>query len=213
MIDTVLAAISWPWLIASLVCIATPGTDSIGTLSIGMARGGRRGAAFALGVGLGCLTHTVWAALGIAAIVATSETLFLLIKLAGASYLIYLGLQALRNRGGFDLSSAANGSSQTFTLIRQGFTSNALNPKVMLFFIAFIPQFVSSSGAPVWQQMLVLGSGFALLTTLAYVFLGLAAGKVGQRLMRQPAIAAWLNRLTGLAFIGLALRLAFAERK
>ncbi len=213
MIDTVLAVLNWPWFIASMVCIATPGTDSIGTLSIGMARGGQRGAAFALGVGLGCMTHTVWAALGIAAIVATSETLFLLIKLAGAGYLIYLGLQALRNRGGFDLTSSANGSNQTSTLIRQGFISNALNPKVMLFFIAFIPQFVSSTGAPVWQQMLVLGSGFALLTTLAYVALGLAAGKVGQSLMRQPAIAAWLNRLTGIAFIGLALRLAFAERK
>jgi threonine/homoserine/homoserine lactone efflux protein len=213
MIDTVLAALSWPWFIASVVCIVTPGTDSIGTLSIGMARGGQRGAAFATGVGLGCMTHTVWAALGIAAVVATSETLFLLIKLAGAGYLIYLGLQALRNRGGFDLSASSNGSSQTATLIRQGFISNALNPKVMLFFIAFIPQFVTSAGAPVWQQMLVLGSGFALLTTLAYVGLGLAAGKVGKHLMRQPAIAAWLNRLTGIAFIGLALRLAFAERK
>jgi threonine/homoserine/homoserine lactone efflux protein len=213
MIDIMLAIWSWPWFIASLLCIATPGTDSIGTLSIGMARGGQRGAAFALGVGLGCMTHTVWAALGIAAIVATSETLFLLIKLAGAAYLIYLGLQALRNRGGFDLAASANGSSDTSVLIRQGFISNALNPKVMLFFIAFIPQFIVSTAAPVWQQMLVLGSGFALLTSIAYIGLGLAAGQVGQRLMRQPSIALWLNRLTGVAFLGLALRLAFAERK
>jgi threonine/homoserine/homoserine lactone efflux protein len=145
--------------------------------------------------------------------VATSETLFLLIKLAGAAYLIYLGLQALRNRGGFDLAASANGSSDTSVLIRQGFISNALNPKVMLFFIAFIPQFIVSTAAPVWQQMLVLGSGFALLTSIAYIGLGLAAGQVGQRLMRQPSIALWLNRLTGVAFLGLALRLAFAERK
>jgi threonine/homoserine/homoserine lactone efflux protein len=176
--------------------------------------GARRAAGGGLCSGCGLrVTHTVWAALGIAAIVATSETLFLLIKLAGAAYLIYLGLQALRNRGGFDLAASANGSSDTSVLIRQGFISNALNPKVMLFFIAFIPQFIVSTAAPVWQQMLVLGSGFALLTSIAYIGLGLAAGQVGQRLMRQPSIALWLNRLTGVAFLGLALRLAFAERK
>jgi threonine/homoserine/homoserine lactone efflux protein len=211
--DAVDLSLFIPYFLASMVCIATPGTDSIGTLSIGMSRGARQGASFALGVGLGCLTHTLWATLGIAAIVAASETLFAAIKYLGAAYLLYLGIQCLRSKAGLQLSGPQGSTTESGRLVVQGFLSNALNPKVMLFFIAFLPQFVNPAVGPIWQQMLFMGVGFALLTGLSYIVLGLFAGRVGTWLMRKPSAILWLNRLTGAAFIGLALRLAVAERK
>ena len=100
----------WPYLVASLVCIASPGPDSLSVLSIGLARGRREAMQFALGVGTGCLTHTLWAALGVAAVVAASENLFTAIKLAGAAYLLWLGVGAVGVPGGvFNFGWAGDG--------------------------------------------------------------------------------------------------------
>jgi threonine/homoserine/homoserine lactone efflux protein len=200
---------------AALIVIAAPGPDSLNSLAIGMARGRREGVAYALGVGVGCLTHTLWAMLGISAIVAASATLFNVIKWLGVAYLVWLGLQSLRSRGGFVVGTdARDGGRNALQRFRQGVLTNALNPKVMLFFLAFLPQFVDPQrGAAVIWQLGLMGLSFTIITALAYSALAWSAGAVGARLTRQPRIALWLERATGAVFIAMAARLAFAERR
>jgi threonine/homoserine/homoserine lactone efflux protein len=204
------------FLLAALVVIASPGPDSLNSLAIGLARGRREGVAYAMGVGLGCLTHTLWAMLGISAIVAASATLFAAIKWVGVAYLLWLGVQALRSRGALSELQQADQSDTSSARQRfvQGLLTNALNPKVMLFFLAFLPQFVDAQHAvPLVWQLGLMGLSFAAITTLAYCGLAASAGTVGKRLTQQPSIALWLERATGVLFIAMALRLAFAERK
>jgi len=203
------------FLVAACVVIAAPGPDSLNTLAIGMSRGRREAVAYALGVGIGCMTHTLWAVLGVSALVAASEALFTLVKLAGVAYLLWLGVQALRDRGGLappggDAASAALPARRR---LLQGVLTNALNPKVMLFFLAFLPQFADPRLGAVGVQMFWMGTSFAVITTIAYVLLGAGAGTVGARLLRRPSLARWLNRATGVLFIGLALRLVLADRQ
>jgi threonine/homoserine/homoserine lactone efflux protein len=211
----------WPYLLAALICILSPGTDSLGTLTIGLSHGQRPAMAFAAGVGTGCLTHTLWATVGIATIVAASDTLFNSIKFAGAAYLLWIGIKALRAPAIAITSTTEHSTDPKLSeSIRktffQGFFSNAMNPKVMLFFIAFLPQFVvnnSPANNPVWLQMMTLGVIFAAITGGLYVLLGYASGGVGQFLKRQPIVLQSINRLSGLVFIGMALKLALTDRK
>ncbi len=206
-----------PYIAASMVCIASPGPDSLTVLSLGLARGRRDAMQFALGVGTGCLTHTLWAALGVAALVAASEQLFTAIKLAGAAYLLWLGVGALRARGALAAGQLAGTSDappgrRGWQRFLNGFINNSLNPKVMLFFIAFLPQFVDPALGPVSHQMLQLGAGFALMTATSYVLLGAASGRVGELLRRRPGLALALDRAVGVLFIGLAARLVLTQR-
>lgn len=203
------------FLLAACVVIAAPGPDSLNTLAIGMSRGRREAIAYAVGVGIGCLTHTLWAVLGISAVIAASETLFGAVKWIGVLYLLWLGVQALRQRGTMrasDADAAVHAPIGASTRILQGALTNALNPKVMLFFMAFLPQFADPQLGAVGAQMLVMGLAFAVLTTVAYALLGASAGHLGARLLRRPSIAQRLNRATGMLFIALALRLMLAQR-
>ncbi len=213
-----------PYLIASLICIAAPGADSLGTLSIGLGQGRSKAMAFAAGVGTGCITHTLWAALGVAAIVQSSATLFSALKIAGALYLIYLGVMswvhaddALNASNKSPTNSMTQGDTPSNSEARffwRGFLSNALNPKVMLFFLAFLPQFVDVRiDSPVWMQMTLMGLGFGFLTAFSYVGLGWASGAASHWIAAHPAVLRWINRCAGVMFIGLAARLLIAERK
>ena len=204
------------FLVAALIVIASPGPDSLNSLAIGLARGRREGVAYALGVGVGCLTHTLWAMLGISAVVAASATLFNVIKWIGVAYLLWLGVQALRSSGRFAVNDAQERGPSVSAMqrFRQGLLTNALNPKVMLFFLAFLPQFVDPQrGLAVIWQLGLMGLTFTLVTAVAYSALAWSAGAVGIRLARQPRIALWLERATGIVFIAMAARLAFADRK
>ena len=208
------------FLLAACVVIATPGPDSLNTLAIGISRGRREAVSYALGVGIGCLTHTLWAVLGVSALVAASEALFSLIKFVGVAYLLWLGVQALRDRGALQPASGASVEPEGATSpassrrrVLQGVLTNALNPKVMLFFMAFLPQFADPGLGAIGAQMLLMGLAFAAITALAYVLLGMSAGTLGARLLRRPSFTLWLNRATGVLFIGLALRLTLAERR
>jgi threonine/homoserine/homoserine lactone efflux protein len=202
------------FLVAALIVIAAPGPDSLNSLAIGLSRGRREGVAYALGVGVGCLTHTLWAMLGISAVVAASATLFNVIKWVGVLYLAWLGVQALRSAGSRLVAQEEMPASRASQRLRQGLLTNALNPKVMLFFLAFLPQFVDPQHdvAVIWQLGL-MGLTFTVITAIAYCALAAGAGAVGSRLARQPRIALWLERVTGALFIAMAVRLAFAERK
>lgn len=202
------------FLLAALVVIAAPGPDSLNSLAIGLARGRREGVAYALGVGVGCLLHTLWAALGISALVAASATAFAVIKWVGVAYLLWLGVQALRGGASLALPNAAPQAravpaSQRF---RQGLLTNALNPKVMLFFLAFLPQFVDAA-APLVPQLVLLGSVCVLLNTLVDV----VAVFTAERLLASQAVrssrARLLTRISGATMIGLGAFLALAKRQ
>ena len=199
-----------------MVCILSPGADSLGTLTIGISRGQRPAMAFAAGVGIGCLTHTLWAAVGIATIVATSEALFSTLKYLGAAYLLWIGIKAIRAKPTAIAEHKAEVDSKTlWKTFMSGLVANSLNPKVMLFFIAFLPQFVSTRDVvanPIWLQMLILGVIFSVITGTLYVLLGFASGSISKFLQKREHVMTWINRISGMVFIGLALKLALTDK-
>ncbi|MBS0348384.1 MAG: LysE family translocator [Proteobacteria bacterium] len=204
-LDTLLAFLG----ISVLITLA-PGPDNLMVIGHSLARGRRAGLAFGIGCAAGCATHTAWAALGIAALVRTSPALLLAVKLAGAAWLLWLGIQALRSSGG--LSPAAGLPPQPWQRdLRRGFVANALNPKVGLFFLAFLPQFTDPAAGNPSLQMLVFGTVFAAQTVVVFGGLALAAGTIGRLLARRPRLGPWLDRLCGALFIGLALRLLASD--
>ena len=211
--DVTLAQIAGFLLAAALITFA-PGPDNLSVLSLGLARGRRAGIGFGLGCAAGCFTHTVWATLGVTALIAASETAFLALKMAGAAYLVWLGWQALRSAGANFTAEAGSGNDPTplRAYLLRGFVANAINPKVALFFLAFLPQFVDPARGSAAVQTALLGTLFAAQTVLIFGALGWYAGSVGGWLRRRPAVGRWLDRATGVLFVGLGIRLALAER-
>lgn len=201
------------FLAASALITIAPGPDNLMVLSVGISRGQRAGIGFGLGCALGCFMHTLWAALGIGAVVMASEATFTVLKMAGAAYLVYIGVMSWRFAGKATLVKLDDGAVEPITAhLRRGFIANVINPKVALFFIAFLPQFVDPARGAVWLQMVVLGALFAAQTVLIFGSLGWFAGGVGHRLQAQPALAVWLDRCAGTIFFVLALHLANATR-
>jgi len=201
------------FLAASALITIAPGPDNLMVLSVGISRGRAAGIGFGLGCALGCFTHTLWATLGIGAVVLASAATFTTLKMAGAAYLVYIGVNAWRHAGKAALVALDPGAEEPVaTHLRRGFIANVINPKVALFFIAFLPQFVDQSRAAVWPQMLLLGSLFAAQTVVIFGSLGWFAGSLGQRLQRQPRLAVWLDRGAAAMFFALALHLATTGR-
>jgi threonine/homoserine/homoserine lactone efflux protein len=200
------------YVVASLALIATPGQDMLYVLSRSLAQGRVAGVCSALGVCGGILVHTALAALGVGAILQASEALFLALKLAGAAYLVYLGARLLFSRerplgtrgDGARLSPAA--------LAWQGMLSNVTNPKIVLFFFAFLPQFVDPASAHPTRDLVLLGVLYAALALPVKVGVGLAAGGLSEHVLRNPAAMTWVNRASGTILVGLGLRLAATER-
>lgn len=202
------------FLLAMLVISATPGPDMLGILSYGVGRGRQAGMGFAIGVGLGTLFHTLLAVAGISAVVATSPWAFRFIVYAGASYLIYLGSRALvaqPKAEGVKWDAQVPRHNFSEACLR-GFLCNALNPKVGLFFLAFLPQFIDA-GRPAWSQLLLLGIVFWLWVTFSYSLLGYYSGLVGGWLRGRSSAGQWIDRVTGALFVGLGLHLIFTGQK
>ncbi|MDO8788168.1 MAG: LysE family translocator [Sulfuritalea sp.] len=201
------------FLAASALITIAPGPDNLMVLSVGISRGRSAGIGFGMGCALGCFTHTLWATLGIGAVVLASEATFTTLKMAGAAYLVYIGIMAWRYAGKMALIQLDHGSAEPIVAhVRRGFIANVINPKVALFFIAFLPQFVDQTRGAVWPQMLLLGALFAVQTVLIFGSLGWFAGSLGARLQQQPRLAVWLDRCAGTIFFALALHLATAAR-
>lgn len=206
-IDVLLA-----FLAASALITIAPGPDNLMVLSVGISRGRAAGIGFGLGCALGCFTHTLWATLGIGAVVMASEGAFTTLKMAGAAYLVYIGIMAWRHAGKLGVIKLDAAAEPLGAHVRRGFIANVINPKVALFFIAFLPQFVDPARGPVWLQMLLLGALFAAQTVVIFGSLGWFAGGIGARLQRQPGLAVWLDRVAGTIFFALALHLATVGR-
>jgi len=197
--------VSWALIIA-------PGPDMLYVITRGMTHGRGAGMLSAIGVICGILVHTTAAALGLTLIFQTSATAFLIVKYLGALYLIYLGIKCWRDKSNFYLqrSSSTVSSRQLFW---QGVLSNVLNPKIAIFFLAFLPQFVDKGGDQVTLQLTVLGLIFAFLGLCFLLVIGYSSGTIGSWLSRRPQYAQLSQRLTGGILIGLGLRLALTERK
>lgn len=204
--------VSWLlFIVASLVLIVTPGQDMILVMSRSIAQGPAAGVATAAGVSVGLVGHTLLATLGLGAILRTSETLFLLLKLVGAAYLVYLGVQLLRIRQ-HQLAVSAGAPRSLARLFLDGALSNVSNPKIAVFYFAFLPQFVLPGAAHPTLSVFVLGLVFAALTFVVKGPVGLGAGLLSTWLRQRPAVLAWVFRSSGAVLVGLGLRLAFERR-
>ena len=192
---------------ASLLITASPGPDNLMVLFIGASRGRKLGMAFGLGCGIGCLSHTLLAALGISALIAASPLAFTALKLAGGAYLIYLGWQALRSTGQMDTQTSDAVPASALQLFGKGLFANAINPKVVMFFLAFLPQFVAAERGDAPWQIAQLGLIFTLQAALLFGLLGYFSGHVGRWLNRNAQAGLWLDRIAGTVFVGLGLKL------
>lgn len=199
------------FLLAAVLITASPGPDNLMVLSTGMARGRRHGIAFGLGCAAGCLSHTALALAGVSALVAASPAAFTALRWAGGLYLVWLGVQALRHAGQSSLGSASAGSETPGRLFARGLVANAINPKVVLFFLSFLPQFVQPAQGSVGLQIGLLGLVFTLQAAVLFGLLGFFAGSVGGWLQRRPGAGLWLDRVAGALFVGLGLRLILSR--
>jgi threonine/homoserine/homoserine lactone efflux protein len=204
----VIEAAWWLFLLASLLLIATPGQDMILVMSRSIAQGPGAGVATAAGVSVGLVGHTVLATLGLGALLRTSEWLFVALKLVGAAYLLYLGAGLLRT-GREALALGAPSARPARRLFFDGAFSNLSNPKIAVFYFAFLPQFVSPSAQRPTLTILVLGLAFAALTFLIKAPVGLFAGTLSAWLRSRPGVLTWVFRSSGAVLIGLGLKLAF----
>ena len=199
------------FLAASVLLTLAPGPDIVYVLTRGIAQGRRAGIAAALGFASGCIFHTVLAAVGIAALIRSSELAFDAVRYAGAAYLVWIGIQALRHRAAFSMQAAGDARGLA-TIYKQSVIGNMLNPKVTLFFLAFLPQFVNAEAGHVGWQMALLGAIFMLNTVVIFGAVALFAGWIGGWMRRNPAIGERLNVFAGVTFIALGIRVALPER-
>ncbi|MCC8404219.1 LysE family translocator [Paraburkholderia sp. MMS20-SJTN17] len=198
------------FLATSIAITVAPGPDNLQVLARGISQGRAAGLVAALGFAAGITFHTTLAALGVAALLRSSPFAFEVIKLAGAAYLVWIGVKALRSQG---LATAHERAPQPLaTVFRQSVLGNLMNPKVTLFFVVFLPQFVQPHGAQsVTVQMLELGALFMLQTVVVFSLFGVCAGIIGGWLRRRPRVGAWLDRAAGATFIAIGIRVALRD--
>lgn len=198
--------------VAATVALAlSPGPDNIFVLTQSALYGRSAGLTVTLGLCTGLIGHTAAVALGVAAIFATSSVAFNALKICGAAYLLYLAWGAFR-AGAADIGSGPQSSLQGRQLYFRGVIMNITNPKVAVFFLAFLPQFADPDRGSLPGQMLMLGALFMAATLLVFGAIAIFAGYLGEWLRRSSSAQIGLNRFAGLVFVALALRLATAER-
>ena len=200
----------FPVFVASGILLnLTPGPDTLYILGRSLAQGRRAGVLSVLGIGTGCVAHTVAAAFGISAILAASASAFATVRWLGAVYLVWLGISMLVGRRELaEPDGAALPRAGTWAIYRQGVLTNLLNPKVVLFYMAFLPQFVEPSSNAKPMAFLVLGGSFLTTGMLWCLALAWFAGAVGRRLRQHPGAGTWLNRAAGGLFLGLGAKMA-----
>jgi threonine/homoserine/homoserine lactone efflux protein len=197
---------------AGLVLNVTPGPDLLYILGRSVSQGRAAGVVSALGIGAGCLVHVLGAALGLSALLLALPHAYDLVRWAGAAYLVVLGVRALRSKAGaLEVKALAPVSPRRVFL--QGALTNVLNPKVALFFLAFLPQFADPSRGPLAPQLLLLGAIFAVNGTLFCVAFALFASRLGAWLRTRFGVTRLLDRITGGLFVALCLRLARLDRR
>jgi threonine/homoserine/homoserine lactone efflux protein len=199
------------FLLTTLIVVASPGTGVLYTLAVALTRGSRASIAAAFGCTLGILPAMLAAMLGLAAVLHTSALAFAALKWCGVFYLLYMAWQALRERGALAVH-ARRDSRSGVRLIVTGFLINILNPKLSIFFLAFLPQFIAADESAPVGRMLELSGAFMAMTFAVFVIYGLFAAGVRDRIVTRPAVMTWVRRAFAGGFAALGARLAFAER-
>lgn len=198
---------------ASLLLSVTPGSDSMYIITRSVSQGNKAGMYSVLGVISGILVHTLLAALGLSILLANSPLAFTIVKYIGASYLCYLGFKMLTSKQDALLAEQLNENTKLaktldcFKIYKQGMLTNTLNPKVALFFLAFFPQFVDPSYAHSTLSFLILGLTFAVTSLIWCLCLALLASRFSQKLRENPKIESILNKVSGIVFIGMGIKL------
>ena len=197
------------FLLTSLVIVATPGTGVLFTLAAGLARGGRAAVVAAFACTLGCVPHMVAAITGVAALLHTSAVAFQALKYAGVAYLLYMAWTTLREKGA--LTVEEDGAEHSVrAVVVAGVLVNVLNPKLTIFFFAFLPQFVSADGG--FVTMVQLSGVFMLMTFAVFAVYGLFAAAVRQHVVSRPRVMDWMRRTFAASFVALGARLALTSR-
>ena len=195
----------------ALALAAVPGPDNVFVLTQSAMHGKLAGLTVTLGVVSGFFFHTTAVAFGVAVIFQTSQYAFLALKYAGAAYLLFLAWNAFR-AAGTDLDGSRTRPETASRQFARGLIMNISNPKITIFFLAFLPQFVDPSRGSIIAQFYVLGGLMALSTVLVFGAIALAAGSLGDWIKRSPGTQVWLNRGSGLVFVALAIKLILAEK-
>lgn len=202
---------SWEFLLTSLVIVASPGTGVLITLTAGLTRGRRAAIVAAFGGTLGIIPHMIAAITGLAAILHASALAFEVIRYAGVAYLLYMAWQTLRENGALAIDDTPS-SRTDFEVIRSAILVNILNPKLSIFFFAFLPQFVGTqAGTPV-LEMLELSLVFMAMTFVVFVIYGIFAAAVRSHVVSRPSVLTVMRRTFAAAFVGLGIKLALTER-
>ena len=201
------------FLLTSLIVVASPGTGVLYTLAVALTLGARPSIAAAFGCTLGIVPHMLAAMLGLAAVLHTSALAFAALKWCGGAYLLYMAWQALRDTGALSIDTrpAAKARSSRRVIVT-GILINILNPKLSIFFLAFLPQFVSAGEANPLSRMLALSAVFMLMTFVVFVGYGLFAASIRDHVISRPRVLTWMRRSFAGAFAALGAKLAFADR-
>ena len=201
---------STEFLLVTLIIVATPGTGVLYTLAAGLSRGARASIVAAAGCTLGIVPHMVAAITGLAALLHTSALAFQVLKYLGVAYLLFMAWSTLRDKGALTVEETAPLSAMK--VIISGVLINILNPKLTIFFFAFLPQFVSTNEVHASLRMLELSAVFMLVTFAVFVVYGIFAAAVRNHIISRPRVLTWMRRVFGGAFVALAGRLALTDR-
>jgi threonine/homoserine/homoserine lactone efflux protein len=199
------------FLVTSLIVVLIPGTGVVFTVSTGLAAGKRASIFAALGCTAGIVPHLLASVLGLSALMHASALAFEVLKFAGVAYLLYLAVATWRDKGAFTVGASA-GRASARRLVTRAFLLNILNPKLTIFFLAFLPQFVAPDAASPLRSLLVLSGVFMAMTFAVFVVYGLLANAFRKAVIESPRVQAWLRRTFAAAFAGLGLNLALSER-
>lgn len=198
--------------IASLLLNITPGNDMIYVASRSISQGSTAGYFSALGIFAGCFIHILAAIFGLSIVIAKSAIMFEVIKYAGAAYLVYLGIKMLITKHREVITDKNVRQQNNWNLFKQGVFTNALNPKVAIFFLSFLPQFVNPSSPYLKIQLLILGFWFAVQGTLVLFIVAFLLGRTTNFLNQKPLFWLWQEKITGMILVSLGLKLAFTTR-
>lgn len=199
------------FLLTSLIIVASPGTGAIYTIAAGLTRGSQASVLAAFACMLGIVPHLLAAMMGLAALLHASALAYELVKYAGVAYLLWMAWQTLKEQGALSVEAKADKRSAWRVLV-DGVAINVLNPKLSIFFVAFLPQFIAANEASPLARMLELSGVFMAMTFVVFALYGLFAAAMRDKVVSRPAVMAWLRRTFAAAFVALGAKLALTER-
>jgi threonine/homoserine/homoserine lactone efflux protein len=199
------------FLLTSLIIVASPGTGAIYSIAAGLARGGKASVVAAFACTLGIVPHLIAAMMGLAALLHASAVAYEIVKYAGVAYLLWMAWQTLKEQGALKVETQADPRSFWRVMV-DGIAINVLNPKLSIFFVAFLPQFIAADEASPLARMLELSCVFMAMTFVVFALYGLFAAAMRDHVVTRPAVMAWLRRSFAAAFVALGAKLALTER-